>query len=469
MSATEIFEAYYGRVDPDTIEIPEEMPRLHSYVPFIRGQSHMVLFNFMRQNYNLRDPVLLRIWVEGPGMSQPPRMHQHVFASDAVIHLEPDTLDSWADFESSLGRIHVQLIHPKAATANGEFRFFAFYHSPRGSCAGIHSLGARGLNRLGATLGSRAVLANDRNHYAIDPTQVHRIQPDNPLSMLSPAKASTHNLMGPGFLVSTNDAFEVAAVWHDSDYVQTLNKSDSPRAVCPIRQVFPVSDFPRGLPRAWVDPLQIGFAPSSILFTVFDHQGRAIGAYNWTAGVMPAVIDLPDLFGTSSSCDQAYVVADFGVDQGDFDSPALAYLQLWYPGVEGSGDQVHSQITPSFWTDPLAEAVSYRCRKFAPWVRHPKLRWYYAVINVGGVGGNRDVDVRFRLFTDDGRERLVEQIAADERVTWFCGETLVRSCGLEQTLSAIIQIEAETTNFNAYWMLVDPDFGIHAIDHFTGG
>jgi hypothetical protein len=312
-------------------------------------------------------------------------------------------------------------------------------------------------------------LANDRIHYAIDPSQVHRIHPGDNSSNLSVAKASTHTLLGPGFLVSINQSFDVAAVWHDSDYVQTLKTNPSPRAFCPIRQVFPVTDFPRGLPQVWVDRMQIGFAPTHIIFTAFDPQGCVLDAVNWPVGTVPSVIDLPDLFANSRACALAYVVADFGADHGDFDAPALAYLQLWYPGVEGSGDQVHSQITPSFWTDPLAEAASYRCRKFAPWVQDQQLRWYYAVINVGGKGGNRDTKVRLRIFTDDGHERVVEKHTPDERVTWLCGETLMSSCGLEQAQSAIIQIDAETTNFNAYWLLVDPACGVHAIDHFTGG
>lgn len=469
MDATAIFKAYYQQIDPAEIYVPDDMARLHSYVPYVRGQSHVVAFNFLRRNYNLRDPVLLRVWVTGADAPQSKQVHQRIFPSDAVIHLDPIFWDSMTDFEGPLGQIHVQVVHPKAFTTNGEFRFFSYYQNQRGPCAAVHSLGAQGLKWLGPSLGSRAVLSLDRLHHAVDPLQVRRINPISSTPTLSPTAAADHTLKGPSFLVSTNDHFEVSAVWHDSDYVQTLRPSDSPRTLCPIRQVFPVLQFPEGLPRAWVDPGQIGFAPTAIEFKAYDHQGRPLAKCTWRPLNLPAVVDLQHLFQDSPACTMAYVVADFGADHGDFDSPALAYLQLWYPGREGSGDQVHSQITPSFWTDPAGVPASYRCRKFAPWVRDPALRWHFGVINLGGVGGNRDTHVQVRIFTDDGQERITRHTVPDEQLTWIDPQSLMDACGLQQSQSAVFQIESETTNFNAYWMVANPASGTHAIDHFTGG
>jgi hypothetical protein len=469
MSLTELFEAYYGRRLADAVSVGEDTPWLHSYVPFVRGQTHVIAYNFLRDNYNLRDPVLLRVWVTGPGILDSPRVLNRIFASDEVVHFEPDQLDALVEFDGALGSVHLQLLHPRVATANGEFRFLAYYHAPGAGCAGIHSLGARGLHYLGSSFGSRAVLADGRIHHAVDPVHVQQVHAALEGDLLSRTRSIAHPLKGPAFFVSTDAHCRISAVWHDSDMTQTLLRRPVPEPICPIRQVFPVVDFPTGAPTVWVDPGQIGFAPARLRFIAHDAGGHVLADRTSEPGAMPGVIKLAELFSDASRSRLAYIVTDFGADHGQFEVPALAYLQLWYPGSHGAGDQVHSQITPSYWTDPLAEPVPYRCRKFAPWSADARLEWRYAIANIGGVGGNRDESVRFRICTDDRRERVIDLPVPDERVAWFDGTDLIRECGLDGARSAIVQIEAETTNFNAFWLVSDRQSGAHGIDHFTGG
>lgn len=244
MKISELFEAYYGRRDASTVIVDEDCPYLHSYVPYLRGQTHILAYNFLRSNYNLRDPVLLRIWVSpNNGICTPKNITTQVFAPDSVFHLDPENVDALTDFDDPLGSLHIKIYHPKVKTANGEFRFMAFYHQPGFGCAGIHSLGARGLKMLGTSFGSRAILATGLLHHAIDAYELKLVESSNLNMDLSKLKPQQHTLLGPSFFVSTDESNNVAGVWHDSDMTQRLQRSVSKSQSCPIRQAFPIPNF----------------------------------------------------------------------------------------------------------------------------------------------------------------------------------------------------------------------------------
>ena len=82
---------------------------------------------------------------------------------------------------------------------------------------------------------------------------------------------------------------------------------------------------------------------------------------------------------------------------------------------------------------------------------------------------NKDQTVKWRVMTDCGHERVIEKSVPNERLTYFYAQQLLDELGLPDIHAAIFQIEAETTNFNAYWILRDRSSRQIGIDHFTGG
>jgi hypothetical protein len=466
MDKNQIFAAYYQLIQPNQVIVLEDSPYIESYVPYVRAQTNVIAFNFFRINYNLRDPLVLKIWV---GSISTDRSITRIFAPGEIYFLDAAEIDALANDVTDCSSLHIRLYHPAISTPMGEFRFFGVYHRSGRGCAGVHSLGVRGLVPLGDSLGSRAVLPTLSQTISIDP---HRSlvlpQPaitGEPLTRLRPVKNAQ---LTPSFFVST-DLQDVTTVWHDSDLFHHVQHARNKSKVCQIRQAFPVPDFPENAPYVWIATDQVGYASKTICFEVSDRDGALLGKKDVAIVKDGFCIDLAEIFGELPSAPDVSVVAIFDADQGDFESPALAYLQLYYRSQRGLGDQVHSQITPSFWTDTTRWLAAYRCRKFAPWFFNVELEWLYVVINIGGNGMNKDQSIKWRIMTDDGRERILEKTVLNERLTYFYAQQLLDELGLMDARAAIFQIEAETTNFNAYWILRDRSSRQIGIDHFTGG
>lgn len=466
MDKNQILAAYYGLIQSDQVAVSEDSPYIESYVPYVRSQTNVVAFNFLRMNYNLRDPVLLKIWIRATHVEP---LTTRIFEPNAVFFLDAAEVDSLAGGGTQSGSLHIRLYHPAISTPMGEFRFFGIYHRPGRSCAGVHSLGVRGLAQFGDSLGSRAVLPTSLQTMSIDPhhtlTLPDQVHVGEALARLRPVQ---NNQLTPSFFVST-DRLDVTTVWHDSDLFHEVQPAKIKSKVCQIRQSFPVPDFPANAPYVWVAPDQIGYTPKTIFFEVLNRDGERLAQKNVAIVKDNFCIDLADVFCELSSAIDVGVTAIFDADQGDFESPALGYLQLYYRSELGLGDQVHSQITPSFWTDTTQWLAAYRCRKFAPWFFSSDLEWIYVVVNIGGNGMNKDQTVKWRVMTDCGRERVIEKSVPNERLTYFYAQQLLDELGLPDIHAAIFQIEAETTNFNAYWILRDRSSRQIGIDHFTGG
>ena len=466
MDKNQILAAYYGLIPPAQVSVSDDSPYIESYVPYVRGQTNVVAFNFLRINYNLRDPVILKIWVTSIDSSQPTT---RVLEPNAVFFLNAAEIDLIAGEAPQTSSLHIRLYHPAIATPMGEFRFFGIYHQPSRSCAGVHSLGVRGLVQLGDCLGSRAILPTSLQTVSIDPHHTLALAPQEAGGQALARLRPVSNVQStPSFFVST-EGQAVTTVWHDSDLRHQVQPAIVKSKVCLLRQSFPVPDFPEHAPYVWVAADQIGYAPKTIRFEVSDRDGKRLLQKDIAIDEDDFCIDLAAIFSDQTSMPDVSITAIFDADQGDFESPALGYLQLYYRTKLGLGDQVHSQITPSFRTDPTQWLAAYRCRKFAPWFFSTELEWIYVVINIGGNGLNTDQTVKWRVMTDTGLERLIEKSVPNERLTYFYAQQLLDELGLQQPRSAIFQIEAETTNFNAYWILRDRSSRHIGIDHFTGG
>jgi hypothetical protein len=78
--------------------------------------------------------------------------------------------------------------------------------------------------------------------------------------------------------------------------------------------------------------------------------------------------------------------------------------------------------------------------------------------------------VTIRVFTDKGSEHLAQFKVRTDGITNIRQDEVLKIVGQSNILqTAIVQIEAETTNYNATWYAVDKRTGHIATDHFTGG
>jgi hypothetical protein len=463
MHTPDLLKAYYGEIEAAAIQFDEKTtPSIHSYSPYIKKLTYLVAFNFLRINYNLRDPVLIKIWINGGGKLI------RIFSPNEVLILTPEELDALNDNNIQYGNVHIEIFHPQIKTPNSEFRFFTIYHSPSHSSAGVHSLGAMNLVDLGSNLGSRSILPIAESTFAHNPDQCIEItRPKNKefLAQADPINSS-HN--GPGFFSSIHD-MQVRGVWHDSDLYHAVKRAKDPIKLCPLRQSFPIVNFPESSPLIWISKDQIGYLPKKLSISIFNKHNLELRKDEFVIEGNKTYINLRDFYKNESKQKYVYAIANFDADQGDFDSPALGYLHLYYQNKNKISDQVHSQITPSFWTDTTKSLVPYRCRKFAPWINHSSQDWHYAIVNIGGNGANKDEEIRFRIFTSDNKERVIDKQLLNETVSFFHGASLLKELGLSDTKAAIFQIESETSNFNAFWVLEDKESQSIGIDHFTGG
>ena len=132
-----LLQAGYSGSDPNLLVPDESVPSAYSFVPYFRGITGIVLFNFFRINYGIRDPVLFRLSVlDGRKVVA---CEQYLLSADAVVAL-PDPVARFGSVPDH-GSLLVEAFHPRVATPGRQLRYFVLYRdSVSGSVAGVHSM-----------------------------------------------------------------------------------------------------------------------------------------------------------------------------------------------------------------------------------------------------------------------------------------------------------------------------------------
>lgn len=465
-----LFEVYYGKKPANHLVPATRSGYADGFVPYYRGVTKLVLHNFFGRNYGIRDPILFRM-VVCDGL-RPAWVSSVVLPSDGV-HFQNDFLceENQAQLPEH-GTLMVQAFHPRIKTLVSQLRFFAFYSDPqKGSVCGIHSMPIPE-SGLGAPFrpAHRSFARAQGKVYYHTCLNAHTPLAAIPTADENFSRWEADGLTGPaGFITMDNSDGPPWAVWHDGPDSHRLAAAPSPRKLGTVKTGFLVPDFSRHAPVVLVSAAQVGFLPEKITIRAMDPQGNLLAEKNVAPGLDPYFVDLREVFAGASLQGSVSFIFDFGRDRGEFEKYPVGMLHIYYRSPQGFSDQLHSENTIGFSSDPVPKMKAYRCRKFAPLLADPSYTFTYAIINVGGENNNSDTEIKLRLSTDAGSEFVLMHPILPNGITPIDGDFLLKTIASAIRHAAVVQIEHERTNYAASWYCVNRKTGHLGGDHFSGG
>ena len=463
-----LLKAGYSGSDPNLLVPDQSVPSAYSFVPYYKGITRIVLFNFFRINYGIRDPVLFRLSVlDGRTVVA---CEQFLLSADAVVELS-DPVVRFGNLPAH-GSILLEAFHPRMDTPGRQLRYFVFYRDgASGSISGVHSMvfAPSGLTPLSSP-SYRAFGVGGISHRYHSPTRSH-----SPLvSEASQAKVgrltSDSAVAIPGYMTAETPDGVPVAIWHDGPTPHFVVEARERQSVSPPYTAFFIPDFRAHAPLLLVSASQIGFPAKRMVVHLIDAGGSLIASKTVELKSDPASVDLAATFASDMIAGPVSAIVEFDRDIGEFTSLPACYLHIYYRSPGGWSDQVHSHNTIGYAEDPFRTARAYRCRKFAPFLADPTLDFHYSIINIGpGRRPLRDSTIRIRMFTDAGEEHVWNEQLSPHGITNFKASEFLSAREIKIGSAAIIHFEHESTNFNGAWYAWDPKSGHLAVDHLTGG
>lgn len=467
-----LYKTLFNQSPAQNIVPAVNIPLAQSWVPFIKGKSTILLYNFFDRNYGIKDPVLYRLILFnnnaeilsvscvllGPGAVQ---------YEDNIIQegVDPSTIPN----ETSL---LVQAIHPRIKTLGDQLRYFSFYGDSESSLnCGVHSVLVPPRN-LGAItpLGHRSYGPAERTSgYSFtqsDQELFSNAYESEPLLKLN----SPVPMKSFAYFIHKDERGNPLSVWHDAPNSFSLTKKSHPGKLGPCLTVFSVPEFQDHAPRMMISSSQVGFQPEQLTITATNEKGETLAVENVRINKDNKSVDLKTVFEKHQLRGLITFVVDFHHDIGEFNELPICYVHLYYRSKIGWADQVHSNYTFGYSnTPPQNKKGSFRCRKFAPLIKNSNLEFIYSAINIGGLKTNTDKFVFLRIITDTGFEKRFRWDIKTPGVSHITGRELLEQVGGEINKAAVVLYEHNSTNFQGAWYMVNKQNGALAVDHFTGG
>lgn len=463
-----LFETWYSKRDANLMLPSEDIGVAESWVHFRRDKTRLLIYNFFERNYGIRDPILYRVSVFGADGSVE-ATEQFLMAPGEIRFLARVCDGSRLPEEGSLV---VQAFHPRIKVMGNQLRYFVFYGSGLDLNCGVHSLGipeSRILKKMGP--GHRNV-ADSRSTIAAsltNPRVPMRPKPNGHSEAGLEEVEFTTPVESQVLYLRENASGVPLGVWHDGQIPHFVKPAETARKVANGKTGFFVPSFEKHAPIVSVSPSQVGFESGAMAISVCDGDGRELAKSSVPLKNGYGFVDLKEVFAGAGITGPVSVVCEFDRDIGEFaDSPVL-YVHLYYRSAGEIADQVHSHFSVGYATAPNAHAKSYRCLKFAPFIKDENLEFFYSIHNIGGSGSNVDTEIFVRVMTDTGFEKRFRWPAPADRITFVSQRELLKGIESEIERCAIVQYEHATTNFNGSWHFVNHRTGCMGTDHFTGG
>lgn len=464
-----IFKTYYEKDTPQTVVPNEKIASAYSYVPYIRGVTKIIIFNFFRQNYGIKDPILYRYTILD--LTKVVYTEQLLLSANSV-HVISDPFNNLpARSLPEQGNVIVEAFHPRIKTIAGQLRFFAIYiDSERQMLSGVHSNSIRKFPEFFklSGLGHRSYGINSNeyqyNNVAKPKTKLLHQSISKNLSRLS----SESRIQGGGYIIQRNANGGMSGIWHDGPLL-FQNKSRSPKKIAPVTQGFFVPNFQKNMPLLYVGTDQVGFQANNLKINLFDQKGDLLATKISNVLDSHDLIDFRSVFPRENIDGPVNVIAEYDVDVGDFDKPPAGYLHIYYRGANGFSDQVHSHPSPSFYDNYTKSNRSYRCLKFAPLLQNKDLECIYSIVNINGKCVTPDYEIKIRIWTDKQGEFVFPWKVDSGKITNIYLDTIMPQIRERIDQAGIFQIEADTVNFLATWFIINKHTHSMAVDHFSGG
>jgi len=461
-----IFSIYYGRADAQSIVPTVDTPASRSFIPYTKGATSAIVFNFFRMNYGIRDPILYRISIihdETVYFSS-----QFLLPGNGVKLVQDPATEASSEDLPANGILLVEAFHPRIRTRMNELRYFGLY-AGSGSICGVHSFYFNTgrfveFNHPGTrAFGPKTKTAEYYDHFG----RVNDLTTDAAHG-LGHFRASLPTL-APGFVGVRSALRALSAVWHDNIAGTLVPPANAPEEKERCVQALYIPNFKLNAPLLLAHEREIGYRPNKMTLTLRNSSGGLLGEVHHEQGRAVDTIDTRRLFSGLDFDGPAFLYIDLGRDVGDFQSRPVNFLQIYYTCGDGLADQVHSHMTFGVHNDVDSKNRSYRCRKFAPYIRDENYRWEYSLVNFSGGPANKDADVSVRVMTDTGREAVFSHSLPTQGIGVIKGDSIVNAVEGDISKCAIVQIEHETTNYNGSWHVTDIRSGHVGTDHFSGG
>ncbi len=270
------------------------------------------------------------------------------------------------------------------------------------------------------------------------------------------------------YITLENTSGSPIAVWHDGSTTHLEESFSSIKNLGKCKTAFSIPDFSVHAPIVFVSTSQVGFKVDRIRFEAYRDNVELLAQEDVLISSDNDSVDLQEVFAKYKISGLVSVVATFSRDLSEFKSMPACYLHLFYRSGSMYGDQVHSHFTVGYKNDPFPRFGSYRCRKSAPFINDDRLSFIYSIVNVGGIGPNPDNLIKVRILTDTGAERVVHHTLPENGIYHIFGHEILKAIEHEIKRAAIVQLEHETTNFNASWFVLENKSNHLGVDHFSG-
>ena len=468
----ELFNIYYGKKTPEQIVPDISVSRASVHVPYHRGMTDILIFNFLQRNYGLRDPILIRLSIlvgEQCFWSK-----QYLLAPNEVKYLKNFSHEADQNSLPKQGIAMLEAFHPRLKTPGNEFRFFMFLNnSAKGTISGIHSIPV--LLKPYVKRDSfcyRAFIPGQQLAYYCnfaDPYQV--LQTDGAKGAFRRAQSQGPIKGSMGFCIVHDDSGDPTTLWHDncSGHMKNIKHIPSKdRIAQSCVTAFYVPDFELNAPLINVNEEEIGFQTRSFVIKAYRESGEFICEKLLTLNDDELGFDLAQVFKGAQIKGGVYFVVDFQRDQNEFEQKPPCYLHLYYRRGDSFADQVHTQYSFGYHNDSCGLPKSYRCLKMAPLLK--EFRTIYGLATAGGARINPDSTITLRIFTDKGTEHVLNNYPLNipDGISTIHGDDLIKKIGDSMNEAAVVWFEHPTTNFNGNWFLINRKTGYLATDHFTG-
>ena len=449
-----IFDSYYN----DKIQNKKLLNKIknfsESFVPYIKGKTNLLAFNFFKYNYNLRDPILLSIYLG----SNPKNKILRVFKPNESIYLDSKFLSKLNKENIKYDNLIIRVSHPYLKSANNEYRFFGVYFDKSKFISVTHS--QKKPDSYSVKCGTRSFGVKKYDYLYFDSKNYHDLRFEKKSFFLNNNKKK----LIPGFICQKYKQY-ITGIWHDTDYSNKAIFNKKTNFTTNISQVL-IWPKPNKINISiFIDNNQIGFIPDEVFIEVISlKNNKKIKKIKFKNITNHDFLEIKNI----KYREDCYLKVFLRKKNYSIAKPSLGYLQAIYKAKDIAIDEVHSMITPSYNTDKTKPNVSFRCRKFAPLVFNKKLKSNFYIINLDNHGSFCDERVRVRVFGENNEEMIEDIIFRKNTGVHKINTNNIKKFLVKNKLkSGILMIEAEKTNYSAIFTLSNNySFGI---DHFTGG
>lgn len=421
------------------------------YVPYIKNETKLLIYNFWSTNYGLRKQLLGHISL----------IHNRKFISSYRITVPSGYIKVY-DLEKLFGdqdgeAVFVDLFHPRLPRNHGEqdgqLRFWGIYGDSRATC---HSMPFPMLNfHLSTVKSCRATLPAASPEFRLSTNLFHW---SGRRSL--PAVDHFREDAPFGYYASTIDAKTPTAVWHAAAYTGTPSKD--PANNCQLVALPPIPGIDVQL--SFVEAI---IAESHAQFSLHDSTGSLISKADRSISPHSRVKASEIFPDTPLAGNQLLVILS---DESEVIHHG--YLHLFYYAHNTPADCVHSHRLDA--REKFLESFDVKNKTATPakgqslkFMHYPVDKDFKSWLAVWTYDDT--LPIKLRLIDDEGNEFVKNTKLPGHGVHYIDLNALVVNFGASASHHFVVQLQSDFANFNANLFTSSEKSKSISVDHLTGG